>query len=131
MIFLTTVLATLFQTLQINDQTLSVEVAKTTEEKEKGLMGRTSLKANQGMLFVYEKPTILTFWMKNTYIPLSIGFFNESKELIDIQDMPPPQNDLAPLIIYKSGGPAQYALEVPLGWFQKHKIQPGAKFSLQ
>ncbi len=130
--FFTTILAILLQTakMQIEESSLTVEIAKTSSEKEKGLMGRSHLRDDQGMLFVYEKSSHLTFWMKNTYIPLSIGFFNQSKELIAIQDMDPPKNAKEPLILYSSPAPAQYALEVPQGWFEKHKIKPGARFSL-
>lgn len=116
--------------MQIGDHTLTVEIAKTAQEKEQGLMERSSLDEGYGMLFVYEKPNFLTFWMKNTYIPLSIGFFNQNKELIAVDDMNPPKNERSPLPLHRSPEPAQYALEVPQGWFKKNKIKPGTKFSL-
>jgi uncharacterized membrane protein (UPF0127 family) len=65
--------------------------------------------------------------MKNTLIPLSIAFFNEDRELINVLDMEP--QNAPPFIRYRSTAPALYALEVPQGWFEKHGIGRGAKFS--
>jgi hypothetical protein len=70
---------------------------------------------------------MLAFWMKNTRIPLSIAFFDESQKLINALDMDPATSDSPPL--YHSEAPAKYALEVPKGWFAKHRIRRGMKFS--
>ncbi|MBS0626058.1 MAG: DUF192 domain-containing protein [Verrucomicrobia bacterium] len=115
--------------IYLGGETLVVEVALTEKDTAKGLMGRKELKEGNGMLFVYAKPDILTFWMKNTYIPLSVAFFDEKKTLINFCDMYPSEDDSPPL--YKSSAPAVYALEVPQGWFEKHKIVPGMKFSFR
>lgn len=115
--------------MTLGKETLSVEVADTPEAKAQGLMGRTALSESQGMLFVYEAPSRLTFWMKNTHIPLSIGFFNENQELIHIEHMNPPKQNTS-LILYRSPPNTQYALEVSQGWFSRHEIQLGTKFSL-
>lgn len=118
------VFASLFATqIQLEKEVLSVEIAATARSQAMGLMGRQSLPAGTGMLFVYLTPHTLRFWMKNTVIPLSIGFFDEGKTLIQTVEM-------KPLIgRAQSEKPALYALEVPEGWFAKHKIAPGAKFS--
>jgi uncharacterized membrane protein (UPF0127 family) len=113
--------------IQIGDQILKVEIVDTHESRANGLMGRTELPEGEGMLFVYEKPQRLVFWMKNTLIPLSIAFFDEDKSLMNILDMDPPVGNT--LIRYRSTAPALYALEVPQGWFEKHKIDVGTKFS--
>lgn len=105
---------------------IEVEIADTDRARSRGLMGRDSLKPGTGMLFVYEKPQLLSFWMKNTKIPLSIAFFDERKILFQILDMDPPEESLES---YQSSRPAQYALEVPQGWFEANKIRPGMKFS--
>ena len=125
------VLAALLQTarLQLGGETLLVEVAQTQEARDQGLMGRTSLAEGNGMLFVFEKPSRLTFWMKNTQIPLSIGFFDQEKKLLNTAEMEPPADKKSPLRVYQSGAPAQYALEAPAGWFKRHEIEPGMKFS--
>jgi len=114
--------------ISIEDQIVIVEIADTPESTNKGLMFRSTLAEGHGMLFVYEKPHILSFWMKNTFIPLSIGFFDQNKKLLNIENMPPFDKD-PELPRFKSKGPALYALEVPQGWFEKHKIKPGAKFT--
>ena len=79
------------------------------------------------MLFVYEKAEPLIFWMKNTYIPLSVAFFDENRLLINVLDMDPPVGNT--FIRYKSAAPALYALEVPQGWFKNHQIGAGASFA--
>ena len=113
--------------IQIGDEVLLVEIADTHESRARGLMDRTELLDGHGMLFVYQKPERLVFWMKNTLIPLSIAFFDEERTLLNVLDMDPPIGKT--LIRYRSRAPALYALEVPQGWFEEHGIGPGAKFS--
>lgn len=113
--------------IQIGQEILSVEIAATEKAREKGLMYRTSLAEGTGMLFIFPKPMRLRFWMKNTLIPLSIGFFNTDQLLLNVVDLNPPQGDNIPEGY--SLGPAQYVLEVPQGWFQRKQIEPGMKFS--
>lgn len=116
-----------------NGVSLKVEMATTPQQKEHGLMGRTSLTMNQGMLFVFQPEQQLSFWMKNTLIQLSIGFFRENKTLIEIKDMEPIHGPVRDELLprYVSTEPAMYALEVPKGWFSKNKIKPGMKFRLK
>jgi uncharacterized membrane protein (UPF0127 family) len=117
--------------LSLGKQTLTVELAETEEQKSQGLMFRKELKAGNGMLFIFQSEELRSFWMKNTFVPLSIGFFNSKKELIDIQDMVPAASEMqTDFPSYQSKGPAQYALEVPKGWFTKHKIKLRQKFQL-
>lgn len=117
------------ESLQLGGQRLEVELADSAEARKKGLMYRERLADGTGMLFVFEEPDILSFWMKNTLIPLSIAFFDEDRTLLNIEDMVPVQKG-EKLTSFKSASLARYALEVPLGWFRKHKIVPGMKFSL-
>ena len=106
------------------------EIVDNEDDRRTGLMNRKSLDANGGMLFVFEETQELGFWMRNTLIPLSIGFFDENKTLVDIQDMEPASPiDLNPPV-YRSKKPALYALEVNKGWFKKNKIAVGAKLKL-
>jgi len=114
--------------IQLGKERIEVEIADTEETWEKGLMFRKHLPEGSGMLFVYPKPGVLLFWMKNTLIPLSVAFFDEDKTLLNIEDMLVPVKG-KPLALFKSVSPAKYALEVPQGWFAKHKIEPGVKFS--
>ena len=117
------------QRVQVGHKTIQVEVADTAETRARGLMYRKSLPKDQGMLFVFPSSEPLSFWMKNTYIPLSIGFFNSKKELLQVQEMQPESILLKePRRTYKSRLPAKYALEMNKGWFSKNKIKPGVKF---
>lgn len=113
--------------LEIGGLSLSVEIAETEEERVKGLGGRDFLPENSGMLFVYEKPRILSFWMKDTSIPLSIAFFDKDRRLTHIEHM----NPSLELPLFQSKSPCAYALEVPQGWFEKHQIGPGAQFTIK
>ncbi len=116
----------------INEIKLWVEVVDDLPSRSQGLMYRQSLAKNQGMLFVFDKPQMQSFWMKNTYIPLSIAFFSENKELINILDMSPGvglSDDKLPR--YKSLSPAKFALEVNQGWFSKKNIRPGHRFEFE
>lgn len=119
------------QKLKLGTQTLKVEIADTQELSSRGLMFRHKLPENQGMLFIFEGEQPRSFWMKNTFIPLSIGFFNSKKVLVDIQDMEPAKSEMDQNPkSYLSRSPAQYALEVNQGWFQKNKIKLGDRFEL-
>lgn len=107
--------------------TMSVEIASTVETRSYGLMFRKTLDENAGMLFVFEQEGKWGFWMKNTLIPLSIGFISGGWRLLEIQDMavlPDPQAE-AP--IYEPRAAYKYALEVNQGYFQRKGITPGAR----
>ncbi|MGB9701045.1 MAG: DUF192 domain-containing protein [Thermodesulfobacteriota bacterium] len=106
--------------LLIKNTKIFVELARTEKEKARGLMFRTKLAENEGMLFIYEQEEILAFWMKNTFLPLSIAFIDRHGRIIDIQDMEPFSLDT-----HRSARPAQYALEVNKGWFEKNGIKVG------
>lgn len=108
-------------TISINGYTLSVELATIPSARHCGLSNREELPKNQGMLFVYPVTRPLTFWMKDTHIPLSIAFLDESGKIIDIYKMLPNQSDER----YASSRPAKYALEVNQGWFQALGIEIG------
>jgi len=73
--------------IKVGSKTLVVEVASTGEQQERGLMFRNSLGENDGMLFIFNNEETRFFWMKNTLIDLSIGYFNKNGTLIDIQEM--------------------------------------------
>jgi hypothetical protein len=105
---------------------LEVEVADTVATRARGLMYRTWLPEYAGMLFVFESAQRLAFWMKNTYIPLSIAFIDSRWRIVDIQDMDPPQPG-GEIPIYLSRHEAQYALEVNQGFFTRHGIGVGAR----
>jgi uncharacterized membrane protein (UPF0127 family) len=108
--------------LSIGNAKLQAEVASAPHEREIGLMHRFSLPPDHGMLFVFETAQPQSFWMKNTYIPLSIAFIASDGTILNIEDMAP--HDLAG---HWSRGPALYALEMKQGWFRQKGIAPGSK----
>ena len=114
--------------IAINNIVIDVEIAETPEQHNQGLMNRDKLPENQGMLFVFQSPEIRSFWMKNTFIDLSIGYFDKNKVLFQVLDMKGTSLVEKNFPSYVSSGPAQYALEMTKGWFQKQKIKPGDKF---
>ena len=106
--------------LTIKGKTIKVEVARTEKEKERGLMFREQMGKDEGMLFVYERQDWLSFWMKNTPLPLSIAFIDKDGKIVDIQDMEP-----FILVTHISAHPATYALEMNRGWFAREGIKVG------
>lgn len=109
-------------TLTINGHKIVAEIATTQEQRSLGLMNRFSLQPDHGMLFVFERAEPLAFWMKNTYIALSIAFIGPDGRIVNIDDMKPLTEDS-----HWSKGPALYALEMKKGWFQERGIAAGAE----
>jgi uncharacterized protein len=101
---------------------VGVEVADTDAERQTGLMGWTVLPEDAGMLFVFEGEQTLSFWMKDTLIPLSIAYIDAEGRIVDIQDMQP-LDDVPPH--YVSAEPARYALEVNQGFFEERGVTIG------
>ena len=107
--------------IRIGDVTAEVELAFGPKEQEQGLMYRTSMEEDHGMLFVYKEPDFLTFWMKNTRLPLSIAFIKTDGTIDVIRDMKP----LDTSVRYHSKHQCQFALEMNQGWFSRNGVGPG------
>ncbi|HNW30052.1 MAG TPA: DUF192 domain-containing protein [Spirochaetota bacterium] len=105
---------------------LQVELADTEPLRMKGLMGRKTMREDRGMLFVFDREQKMNFWMKNTYIPLSIAYINKIGVINEIRDMKP----LDTSVTYPSAMPALYALEVNQGWFARNNITKGCRIVL-
>lgn len=99
---------------------MDVEIVATNESRAQGLMYRFDLPQNYGMLFVFPNSERRCFWMKNTYIPLSIAYINESGQIVSIHDMQP--HDVSSVC---SLAPAMYALETKQGWYQEQNLKIG------
>lgn len=110
-------------TITIDGVPLHVEIVQDAETRQKGLMHREELPEDQGMLFVFRTEHTLSFWMRNTFIPLDIAYISEDGIIVDIQRMEPVDDSKS----YVSARPALYALEVNAGWFEKHGIGVGSK----
>lgn len=108
------------KTLKINSAKIKVAKAKTTKEHQQGLMHVKAMHCNHGMLFEYPEEQILSFWMKNTTIPLSIAFIDKNHKIVEIKDMQPLSEESV-----KSSVPAKWALEANKGWFSRNDIKVG------
>ncbi|GMO48824.1 MAG: DUF192 domain-containing protein [Termitinemataceae bacterium] len=104
---------------------IEAEIADTEEQRAKGLMFRKKLNDGEGMLFVFQKDEMLSFWMKNTLLPLSIAYINREFIIVNIFDMYP-HNEVG----VHSTRSVRYALEVPQGFFERQNIVVGNKLTL-
>jgi uncharacterized protein len=111
---------------------VAVEEADSPAEREQGLMGRTSLGADEGMIFLFDDvadgPVTSEFWMKDTLIPLSVAFWDEHGRIVGIRDMDPCTEDRCPT--YSSPTPYIGALEVNIGFFAEHGVKTGDRIEL-
>ena len=103
---------------------VAVELAIDPATQAKGLMYRNSLPENQGMLFVFDRPKQMSFWMRNTHIPLDIGYFTADGVLREIYPLYP--HDETSRRSIRSD--LLFALEVNQGWYEKQGVKPGDKF---
>jgi len=101
---------------------IRAEVADAFASRMQGLMQRTSLPPNGGMLFVFDEDATHCMWMKNTLIPLSVAFLDERGAIINIADMQPHSEQS-----HCASRPARYALEMTQGWFAQRGIRAGAR----
>jgi uncharacterized membrane protein (UPF0127 family) len=108
--------------IRVGTHAVDAEVAQDPQQRALGLMYRFSLPADRGMLFVFPRAEPLGFWMRNTYIPLSIAYLDASGTILNILDMKPHDESSHP-----SAGPALYALEMRRGWFAERGIGPGTR----
>ena len=101
---------------------IQAEVAATPQTRTTGLMVRKALAPNNGMLFVFDQANVRCFWMRNTFIPLSIAFLQDDGTIIQIMDMTP-QTDQT----HCSNKPVRLALEMEQGWFAARGMTAGKK----
>lgn len=111
--------------LKYDDTFFTVEVPRTPQQFTQGLMHRRHLPDNHGMLFVFDKPDLLCFWMKNTPLPLSIAFLDDEGAILHIADMTP--YSLSP---HCTPEPVRLALEMPQGWFTERGLSLGSQIHL-
>jgi uncharacterized membrane protein (UPF0127 family) len=108
--------------IQVGAHAVTAEVASTPEQRTLGLMYRFSLPADRGMLFVFPAPEFQGFWMRNTFVPLSIAFIAADGTILNVEDMAPHDDSRHP-----SQGPALYALEMRKGWFAERHLGAGTR----
>ena len=106
---------------RVGEQHVRVEIARNDAERQRGLMFRQSLEGGRGMIFLWDHPEPMKFWMKNTYIPLDMVFINADKHVIFVEENAEP-------LTMQTRGPdedSQFVLEVPGGWARAHGIERG------
>lgn len=111
--------------LKLGEQIVQVQVAALPAETQKGLMYRKGMGSEQGMIFVFDRVQIMSFWMRHTEIPLDIGFLDANGVLREIYPMYP--HDERPVV---SRGRMQFALEMNQGWYRASGVRPGAQLDL-
>ncbi|MCP4365602.1 MAG: DUF192 domain-containing protein [Planctomycetes bacterium] len=111
--------------ISVGGKEVYVELAVTAEERAQGLQFRESLEENRGMLFVFGEKKPVVFWMKDTYIPLSLAFISEDGRITQIEEM-----EAGSLKHHASNADVKYTLEMTAGWFKLNGVGVGDMVSI-
>jgi hypothetical protein len=111
-------------TLSAGMHQIDAQVARTPDQRATGLMYRKEMPQHEGMLFVFEQPTVQCFWMKNTFLPLTAAFVADDGTIVNLADMTPLALDS-----HCSAKPVRYVLEMNQGWFSKKGVKAGTKLA--
>lgn len=103
---------------------IDAQLATTPDERSTGLMYRREMPQNEGMLFIFEQPSIQCFWMKNTLLPLTAAFVANDGTIVNLVDMKPQTTDS-----HCSTKPVRFVLEMNQGWFAKKGIKAGFRLT--
>lgn len=101
---------------------ITAQVALTPQQREIGLMYRKEMPQQEGMIFIFEEPSLQCFWMKNTLLPLTAAFVADDGTIVNLADMKPQTTDS-----HCSTKPVRYVLEMNQGWFAKKGIKAGTR----
>ena len=110
--------------LQAGMHQIDAQLASTPEQRQIGLMFRAEMPQHEGMLFVFEQPTVQCFWMKNTLLPLTAAFVADDGTIVNLADMKPQTTDS-----HCSARPVRFVLEMNQGWFSKKSIKAGYRLT--
>jgi hypothetical protein len=113
--------------IKIGDQVVKMQIAALPPEQERGLMFRQAMGRDEGMLFVFTQPQAMAFWMRNTTLPLDIGYIDARGVLREIYPMYPRDERS----VSSRSRELQFALEMNQGWFKEHGVKPGAQLDLK
>ena len=116
-----------FFPIAVGDKVLRLQLAVTGPEMERGLMGRRTLGAEEGMVFLFPKPQRLSFWMRNTPLPLDIGYFDAAGRLREHYPLYP----FDETSVASRADDLQFAVEVNQGWFRANQVKRGAVLDLK
>lgn len=111
-------------TLSAGMHQIDAQVAQTPGQRATGLMYRKEMPQHEGMLFIFEQPSVQCFWMQNTLLPLTAAFVADDGTIVNLADMKPQTTDS-----HCSGKPVRYVLEMNQGWFAKKGVKPGSKLA--
>ena len=103
---------------------IDAQVAQSIDQRSTGLMYRRQMPLHEGMLFIFEQPSVQCFWMKNTVLPLTAAFVAADGTVVNLEDMRPMTTDS-----HCSAQPVRFVLEMNQGWFAKRGIKPGFKLT--
>jgi len=106
--------------------TIRAEVARSPDQRQRGLMFRDAVPEGTGMLFIFDRPDVQGIWMKDTYVPLDVAFLDASFRVVNIESLEP-----LDLTVKNSARAVLFALEVRQGWFADNEIGPGAQAHIQ
>ena len=112
--------------LSVGIHQIDAQIAMTPEQREIGLMFRKDMPQHEGMLFIFESPSRLCFWMKNTLLPLTAAFIADDGTVVNLENMKPQTTDS-----HCSSKPVRFVLEMNQGWFAKRGVKAGSKISGQ
>jgi uncharacterized membrane protein (UPF0127 family) len=101
---------------------IDAQVAATPAQRQVGLMWRKEMPQNEGMLFIFEQPSVQCFWMKNTLLPLTAAFVTDDGSIVNLADMKPQTTDS-----HCSTNPVRYVLEMNQGWFARRGLSAGSR----
>lgn len=113
--------------IKIGDQVVKMQIAALPAEQQRGLMFRKAMGRDEGMLFVFASAQPMAFWMRNTTLPLDIGYIDSNGVLREIYPLYP----LDERSVSSRGRDMQFALEMNQGWFKDRGVKPGAKLDLK
>jgi uncharacterized membrane protein (UPF0127 family) len=113
-------------TLSAGMHLIQAQIASTPDQRSIGLMSRRDMPANEGMLFIFERPETQCFWMKNTILPLTAAFVADDGTIVNLADMKPQTTDS-----HCSTQPVRFVLEMHQGWFDKRGIKAGSQLAGQ
>lgn len=113
--------------IKVGNKVVRMQLAVRPAEMQRGLMERRDLGRDDGMIFIYEKPQQLSFWMRNSPTPLDIGFFGPGGALEEVYPLHP----FDETAVASRGDRLQFALELNQGWFRENGVKPGAQLDLK
>ncbi|HVT71901.1 MAG TPA: DUF192 domain-containing protein [Lacunisphaera sp.] len=112
--------------IKVGDRTVRMQLAVRPDEQQKGLMFRRTMGADEGMLFIFDRPQPMGFWMRNTEIPLDIGYLDREGVLKEIYPMYPHDERT----VASRSREIQFCLEMNQGWYRQNGVRPGARLDL-